>query len=160
MSPASGHELVALPSLQLTDGLGVLVALGLAFVLALGVVPPLIRKMRAGGMVGKDVNKASKPEVAELGGIAALFAFSVSLSLVVGLQKLLGNVAEPPFLAAISVFFMAAMIVLIDDISSIRQRLKAVAVTFAAPPPTLGHFRPATNDHPFGPELRLPHRIP
>ena len=61
MSPASGHELVALPSLQLTDGLGVLVALGLAFVLALGVVPPLIRKMRAGGMVGKDANKASKP---------------------------------------------------------------------------------------------------
>ena len=34
-------------------------------------------------------------EVAELGGIAALFAFSVSLSLVVGIQKILGNVADP-----------------------------------------------------------------
>src|SRR5438552_10663293 len=131
MSRPSGHELVALSSLQLTDGLGVLVALLLAYVLTLAVVPPLIRKMKAGGMVGKDVNKASKPEVAELGGIAALFAFSVSLSLVVGLQKLLGNVAEPPFLAAISAFFMAAMIGLIDDISNIRQRLKAVAVAFA-----------------------------
>jgi len=45
--------------------------------------------MVAGGMVGKDVNKRSKPEVAELGGIAALFAFSVSVSPVVGLQKII-----------------------------------------------------------------------
>ena len=156
MSPASGHELVVFPSLQLTDGLGVLVALGLAFVLALAVVPPLIRKMRAGGMVGKDVNKASKPEVAELGGIAALFAFSVSLSLVVGLQKLLGNVAEPPFLAAISVFFMAAMIGLIDDISNIRQRLKAVAVAFAALPLMLVHLGPETIDLPLGLQITFP----
>jgi len=110
MSPASGHELVALPSVQLTDGLGVFVGLFLSLVLVLIVMPSFIRKMRAGGMVGKDVNKSSKPEVAELGGIAALFAFSVSLSLVVGIQKLLGNVAEDPFLAAISVFFMAAMV--------------------------------------------------
>src|SRR5256885_15153477 len=97
-------------------------------VIVLILPPPLIRKMKAGQMVGLDVNKASKAEVAELGGIAALFAFSISLSLVVGLQKLLGNVAEPPFLAAISVFFMAATIGLIDDISNLRQRLKAVAV--------------------------------
>src|SRR2546426_1241959 len=150
MSPASGHDLVALPSLQLTDGLGVLVALGLAFVLALVVVPPLIRKMRAGGMVGKDVNKKSKTEVAELGGIAALFAFSVSLSFVVGLQKLLGNVAEPPFLAAISVFFMAAMIGLIDDISNIKQRLKLIVLAFAALPLMLVHLGPEIVDLPFG----------
>src|SRR2546430_8268814 len=153
MSPASGHELVALPSLQLTDGLGVLVALGLAFVLALVVVPPLIRKMRAGGMVGKDVNKASKPEVAELGGIAALFAFSVSLSVVVGIQKLLGDVAEPPFLAAIAVFFMGAMIGLIDDISDLTQRLKAVAVAFAALPLMLVHLGAPIMDLPFGYQL-------
>src|SRR3989475_11129110 len=155
MSPASGHELVALPNLQLTDGFGVLVALGLAYVLALAVVPPLIRKMRAGGMVGRDVNKASKPEVAELGGIAALFSFSVSLSLVVGLQKLIGNVAESPFLAAISVFFMASMIGLIDDISGIKQRRKAVIVGFAALPLLLVHIGPELIDLPFGWQLDL-----
>src|SRR5256886_5635627 len=150
MSRPSGHELVALSTLQLTDGLGVLVALLLAYVLTLAVVPPLIRKRRAGGMVGKDVNKASKPEVAELGGTAALFAFSVSLSLVVGLQKLLGNVAEPPFLAAISVFFMAAMIGLIDDISDLRQRLKAIAVGFAALPLMLVHLGQTEIGFPLG----------
>ncbi len=150
MSPASGHELVALPSMDFSDGMGVFLALGLAFVLVLIVMPSLIRKMRAGGMVGKDVNKASKAEVAELGGIAALFAFSVSLSLVVGMQKLIGNVAEPPFLAAISVFFMAAMIGLIDDISNMRQRLKAIVLAFAALPLMLVHIGPELVDLPFG----------
>jgi len=150
MSPASGHELVALPSVQLTDGLGVFVGLFLSLVLVLIVMPSFIRKMRAGGMVGKDVNKSSKPEVAELGGIAALFAFSVSLSLVVGIQKLLGNVAEDPFLAAISVFFMAAMVGLIDDISNMKQRLKAVVLAFAALPLMLVHLGPELIDLPFG----------
>ncbi len=126
--------------LQLTDGLATaltsLMALATVFILT----PPLIRKMKAGGMVGIDVNKLDKTPVAELGGIAALFAFSVSLSLVVGFQKLLGNVAEPPFLASISVFFMAATIGLIDDISNLPQRLKAVAVAFAARPLMLVHL--------------------
>jgi len=150
MSAGSGHEFVALPSLELTDGLGTFVALGLAFGLVLVLMPPLIGKMKAGGMVGKDVNKASKADVAELGGIAALFAFSVSLSLVVGLQKLLGNVAETPFLAAISVFFMAAMIGLIDDISNMKQRLKAIVLAFAALPLMLVHLGPEVIELPFG----------
>src|SRR6266511_1470918 len=66
--------------------------------------------------------------------IAMAFAFSISLSVVVGIQKLAGNIAEPPYLAVISVFFIAAMVGLIDDISNIAQRLKAVAVSFAALP--------------------------
>jgi len=150
LSQGSGNGLLAVPTLELTDGLGAFVAFVLSFAVVLVLMPCLIRKMRAGGMVGKDVNKKSKTEVAELGGIAALFAFSVSLSFVVGLQKLLGTVAEPPFLAAISVFFMAAMIGLIDDISNIRQRLKVVVLAFAALPLMLVHLGPEIIDLPFG----------
>src|SRR5574340_719488 len=69
--------LVLLVPVQLADGLATamtaLIALGTVFVLT----PPLIRKMKAGGMVGVDVNKPNKTPVAELGGIAALFGFSV-----------------------------------------------------------------------------------
>jgi len=134
-------------------------AVGIALVLAMGLVfllmPSLIRKMKAGGMVGRDVNKAGKPEVAELGGIAALFAFSVSLSLLVGLMKLLGSVPEPPFLAAISVFFMASMIGLIDDISNLRQRFKALVVAFSALPLMLVHLGPEVIDLPFGYRLNF-----
>lgn len=136
--------------LDLTDGSGVLLTALTAALIVFILTPPLIRKMKAGNMVGVDVNKPGKVEVPELGGIAALFAFSISLSIVVGLQKLLGNVAEPPFLAAISVFFMASMIGLIDDISDLRQRLKAIAVAFAALPLLLVHLGPDTIDLPFG----------
>ena len=116
----------------------------LAFLVALLVViltmPPLIRKMVEGGMVGRDVNKKHRPEVAELGGIAALFAFAISLSLVVGLEKLAGDITEHPYLAAIAVFFIASMIGLIDDISNVKQRVKAVVVVFASLPLLLVHF--------------------
>jgi UDP-N-acetylglucosamine--dolichyl-phosphate N-acetylglucosaminephosphotransferase len=127
----------------------------LAFLAALAVVlftmPPLIRKMRDGGMVGHDVNKRGRPTVAELGGIASLFAFSISLSLVVGLEKLgPGGLEEPPYLAAISVFFIASMIGLIDDISNIKQRVKAVAVVFAALPLLLVHYKLGIVDGEFG----------
>ncbi len=142
--------LVLMVPLQLADGLATAMTGLMAFATVLVLTPPLIRRMRAGGMVGVDVNKRQKTLVAELGGIAALFAFSVSLSLVVGFQKLLGNVAEPPFLAAISVFFMAATIGLIDDISDLPQRLKAVAVAFAALPLMLVHIGAPTLTFPGG----------
>ncbi len=139
----------------LTNGLAAVVTGLMAADITLLMTPPLIRKMHAGRMVGQDVNKQTKTPVAELGGIAALFAFSVSVSLVVGLQKLVGNVPEPPFLAAISVFFMASMIGLIDDISDLRQRFKAVAVAFAALPLMLVHFGAPVVDFPFGYQLDL-----
>ncbi len=147
---ASIAFLVLALHLQLTDGLAtamtILMSMGTVFFLT----PSLIRKMKTAGMVGVDVRKATKAEVAELGGIAALFAFSISLSLVVGIQKLLGDIAEPPFLAAISVFFMAAMVGLIDDISDLRQSLKAIAVAFAALPLMLVHLGPTVITFPFG----------
>jgi len=121
-------------------------AFGVALVIVLVTMPPLIRKMTEGGMVGRDVNKRGRPAVAELGGIASLFAFSISLSLVIGVEKLAGNISEPPYLAAISVFFIASMIGLIDDISNIRQRVKAAAVVFASLPLLLVHFKPGILD--------------
>src|SRR5256712_5597887 len=123
------------------DILPVVLAFGVALVVVLVTMPPLIRKMREGGMVGHDVNKKGRPAVAELGGIASLFAFSISLSIVVGLQKLVGDIYEPPYLAAISVFFVASMIGLIDDISNVKQRVKTLAVVFAALPLLLAHFK-------------------
>src|SRR2546427_5399302 len=150
----SGYQSV-IPSANLSDGLASLVAFSLALLFALLLTPRLIRRMRAGGMTGPDVNKASKTEVAELGGISAIFAFSVSLSLVVGFQKLLGNIAEPPFLAAISVYFMAAMIGLIDDISSLKRRHKALGIAVSALPLMLVHLGPDGIRLPLGIDARF-----
>jgi len=134
------------------DFAAILLAFLSSLVIVLVTMPPLIRKMKEGGMVGRDVNKRGRPWVAELGGIAALFAFSISLSLAVGFKKLEGEGAyiEPAYLAALSVFFIASMVGLIDDISNIRQRIKAVAVVFAALPLLLVHVPPAAIGFPFG----------
>ncbi len=120
--------------------LATFIAFSASFVVAIVALPPLIRKMKEGNMVGYDVNKPEKPQVAELGGIAAVFAFSISLSLMVGAIKLMNDLYEPPFLAAISVFFIASMIGLIDDVSKISQRMKAVTLVFASLPLMLVHF--------------------
>jgi UDP-N-acetylglucosamine--dolichyl-phosphate N-acetylglucosaminephosphotransferase len=125
------------------DG-SLLLAIAATFSFSLAIVviamPGLLRKMRDGGMVGNDVNKPSRLEVPELGGIAALFAFSISLTIIVGVRKMVGDIAELPYLAVISVFFIAAMVGLIDDISNIPQRLKVVGVAFAALPLMLVHL--------------------
>src|SRR5437016_2655041 len=152
MSVPSSYSLAGAiePSLVLA------VAATFSFSLAIVVIaiPGLLRKMREGGMVGKDVNKPSRVEVPELGGIAALFAFSISLSIIVGVQKMVGNIAELPYLAVISVFFIAAMVGLIDDISNIPQRLKIVGVAFAALPLMLVHLGTEV-PFPFGHSIAL-----
>lgn len=142
-----------------TEYLAVLIAFLASFAIAIVSLPPLIRKMKAGGMVGEDVNKPGRPKIAELGGIAALFAFSISISLMVGLIKLMGDVYEPPFLAAISVFFVASMIGLIDDISRISQRVKAVTLIFASFPLMLAHFGSEHITLPFSLGIDIPYYV-
>ncbi len=138
------------------DFAALLLAFLSSLVTVLVTMPPLIEKMRQGGMVGHDVNKRGRPTVAELGGIAAVFAFSISLSVVVGLKKLSGFgsgpglLIEAPYLAALSVFFIASMVGLIDDISNIKQRVKAMAVVFASLPLLLVHLGDPIIRFPFG----------
>src|SRR2546428_13501483 len=76
--------LVLTVPINLSDGLATAMTALLAMTIVFVLTAPLIRKMHASGMVGQDVNRREKTLVAELGGIAALFAFSVSLSLVIG----------------------------------------------------------------------------
>ncbi len=68
-------SLADLPLLAgIMDGVIVLAAATtFSFSLAIVVIaiPGLLRKMREGGMVGRDVNKPTRDEVPELGGIAA-----------------------------------------------------------------------------------------
>lgn len=106
-------------------------------------------------MVSQDVNKSYKRYVPNLGGLAVLFGFSLSLSLVVGIEKLIGVLYEPPFLAVISVFFIAAMIGLIDDIANISDKMKVIGLLFASVPLVIAHEASLLIDLPLGYELDL-----
>jgi UDP-N-acetylglucosamine--dolichyl-phosphate N-acetylglucosaminephosphotransferase len=126
-------------------------AVGCSFLITLILIPPLRSKMKEGRMVGRDINKFDRPEIPELGGIAAVFGFALGLSFVLGEEKLRGFVYETPILAAIGVFFIAGMIGLIDDVSDLSQRVKSVVVAFAALPLIIWHG--------FGDEESLVHNI-
>ncbi|UCH89411.1 MAG: hypothetical protein JSV49_01825 [Thermoplasmata archaeon] len=112
-------------------------------------------KMRNCGMASNDVNKLYPRKIPELGGLAALFGFSIALSIVVGIEKLIGYVNELPFLAVISVFFIAAMIGLIDDIADISDKMKVIGLLLASIPLIITHHAILYVDLPFGMVLDL-----
>ncbi len=100
-------------------------------------LPKIIYRARQAGLVGRDVNKPDRPEVPELGGIAAILSIALSLMVVAG-GLLLFDVAEPtdivPVYAAMSVMFIAAFIGLMDDIAILRTKAKVIFILFAAVP--------------------------
>ena len=51
----------------------------ISFVSVALLTPPFIRRMYDQGLIGKDMNKYSKPPVAELGGVVVFLGFSLSL---------------------------------------------------------------------------------
>ena len=138
--------------LQTADIIIALVISGIATVI---ILPPLMRRMRERGITGTDWNKKDRQEVPELGGIALLFGFSVGISIAVGVLKEYGSFDATPILAAIGVLFIAGMIGLIDDISEISQRWKALLVAFAALPLVIAGSADQIIDLPFGYQIAL-----
>lgn len=118
-------------------------------------VPPIMKRMGERGIVGRDWNKRKKAMIPELGGIAILFGFPVGIAIAAGYLKLVDSFYEPPILAAIGVLYIGGMIGIIDDISVIPQRVKAVVVAFAALPLMLARFGDEIIDLPFGLEIDL-----
>ena len=98
-------------------------------------LPFLIRKLTAGGITGNDVNKAGRPQVAEMGGLAIVMGAIGSLLLAIALHTFLHydfNLIE--MLAAMLAMMIIALIGTYDDLFSMRQSLKAVLPMAAALP--------------------------
>lgn len=99
------------------------------------VVPRLMNKMTEAKKNGKDVNKPGKPKIPEMGGIAALWWFSIAITFVLGVERVfdLGD-RRIYVLAAVSVFLMSAFVGLIDDIATLSTRGKIIYVALASIP--------------------------
>lgn len=95
-----------------------LVSLAMTFIL----IPLLIPKLKAKGIVGKDQNKPGTPEVAEMGGLAVVIGFFAGVSAVIALDGIddinLLNVS-------LSAIMGAAIVGMMDDIFDMDQRFKA-----------------------------------
>ena len=91
-------------------------------------------RLKARGVLGRDLNKPDKPEVAEMGGIAAVVGVFAGVGVLVALDGIdnidLLNVS-------LSAALGAAFVGMLDDLFDLRQRHKAIlpfliALPFAA----------------------------
>ncbi len=130
-----------------------------ALVLTLLATPKLIVKMRTKGMVGIDVNKIDRRSIPEMGGIGVVMAFVIAISISVWIGKTSGDIATSVVLAVIGVTFISSFIGLVDDVSVLSQKIKAILVGFAALPLILVHPVTSTIAFPFGFSITFPFHL-
>ncbi len=128
-----------------------------SFATTYAILPRLIRSFTARGMVGKDMNKASRPEIAEMGGVAVVAGFFLGVTSLMVFDALVGGglILDPRLvLAGLIACLGAAFVGAVDDLFDLRQRVKAVLpVIFGIP---LGLYVADTAVHlPRGYELQF-----
>lgn len=106
-----------------TDTFEFVAALLSAMAVTLIIVPWIVPKLKARGIVGRDLNKPNKPEVAEMGGIATVVGFFTGVSVLLGIN---GIENEDLLNVSFSAILGAAFIGMIDDLFDLRQRHKAI----------------------------------
>lgn len=112
----------------------VLIAIILAFVIVVLALPNTIRLLREKGIMGIDVHKPDKPEVAKGGGFVVLFALVTSLLIVIGITTFQDREVDTGLLAALVSILLAGMIGLLDDTLDFKNRTKIVLPMLAAIP--------------------------
>ncbi len=111
----------------MASALGILLGFVSAFATTFIVVPWLIPKLKARGIVGNDLNKQGAPEVAEMGGLAVVVGFFVGASVLLawdGIGKE-GDLLSASLNASLVAILGAAFVGMIDDVFDLRQRQKA-----------------------------------
>ena len=116
------------------NGIEFIAGFFVALLMTFTIIPWLIPRLKARGILGKDLNKPSKPEVAEMGGIAVVVGFFAGVSVLVALNGITNiDLLNVSLSAALGAAFVGMM----DDMFDIRQRHKAflpfvIALPFAA----------------------------
>jgi len=111
---------------------------GVAALAAILLFPRVIRRLQKAGIVGKDVNKPDKPEVAEMGGLVIVMAFAVGVCAAIGLSRFapeaIPGLQREQLLATLASVLIIAMIGVFDDLIHVRKPLKMIAPIAAALP--------------------------
>lgn len=132
--------------------LGAAVALATTFL----IIPWIIPRLKARGVVGKDLNKPGTPDVAEMGGIPVVIGFFAGVSAMLAFD---GLTREDLLNASLTAILGAAFVGIMDDLFNLRQRQKAVLPFVLALPlgatldPTI--YIPFVGEFDFGPWMIL-----
>lgn len=109
-------------SVHVPDSLALMGAFAAAALMTFLIIPWLIPKLLANGVVGRDLNKQGHPEIAEMGGIAVVIGFFAGVSILLTLD---GVTDEKVLNISLSVVLGAAFIGMIDDLFNLKQTQKA-----------------------------------
>ncbi len=117
-----------------------LIPLVISIILVVLLIPPFIRRMHAQGFLGTDINKFTKPKIAELGGVIVFLGFTAGLFSAIFISTYFNffTINLNYLLAAFSTIAIIAFIGFIDDIigwkKGIRQWQHAIFPIFASLP--------------------------
>jgi UDP-N-acetylglucosamine--dolichyl-phosphate N-acetylglucosaminephosphotransferase len=109
--------------------------LATAFCLTSFAMPAMIRKMKAAGIVGRDVNKPARPEVAEMGGLGIVMGVVGALLLAIAMNTFVGySLSLNEIMAAMLTMTIITLIGIFDDLFDMRKDVKALLPMVAALP--------------------------
>jgi UDP-N-acetylglucosamine--dolichyl-phosphate N-acetylglucosaminephosphotransferase len=126
-----------------------------AFAIAFVTMPFIIERMKARKIVGRDMNKYSHPEIAEMGGIPVIFglAFGITVSIFCFTFLKLVNLNLTLLLAGTLTVLLVGFIGFVDDLigwrQGIRQWQHALFPLFAALPLMAARAGTTTVNIPF-----------
>ena len=115
-----------LPYLLIISGVCGLVA----FIITFFSMPSLIRRLKNAEIVGKDIHKLSKPEVAEMGGIGILLGFAIAIMLGVYLCP----EWQPQLTISLVVILLVGIIGIVDDLIMFSSKEKLILLWIAGLP--------------------------
>lgn len=102
------------------DGLIYVLIILFSFLVTLALSKVLIPRLKRFGIIGNDVNKPDKPEVAEMGGIAIVAGFTAGILLAIIFNTFFGFEFQlVPLLAGIITIQSLAFIGIVDDLVDI-----------------------------------------
>jgi len=112
----------------------------LSFFVTLFFTPVWIKRAKRVGLVGKNIHKLDKGEIAEAGGIAVLFSFVFGVLSYIAIKTfvLKTNITTIEIFALLSTILIAGIIGFMDDILGwkigLNKRMRVVLLFFAAVP--------------------------
>ena len=108
--------------------LNLVIALAASFASTFMAMPLLMKFLRERGIVGIDVHKPSRPEVPEMGGIG------IVLGLFIGVLASMWVGSWTKYLAFLTTVAFTALIGLIDDLYTLRAKVKTALTVLAFAP--------------------------
>jgi len=102
----------------------------IAFIITFAIMPRLIKKLNNADIVGRDIHKISKPEVAEMGGIGILFGFAIAIMLGVYLYP----EWQSQLTISLIVILLTGIIGMVDDLIMLSSKEKLILLWIAGLP--------------------------